>query len=294
MSKPRKDPTIKPYKGPAGSYGSLVSVADILTREGVPLEGVRVTSRQNKPGGFMCVSCAWGKPAQPHPAEFCENGAKATAWEITKRRVDPGFFAKHTLRELEGWRDYDLEEAGRLTQPMRWNPATDKYEPVSWESAFAEIGAELRALGADPDQTVFYVSGRASLEACYLYQLLARMYGTNNLPDSSNMCHESTSVALPESIGVSVGTVTLQDFELADMLLYIAHNPGTSAPRILHQLQDAAKRGVKIIGFNPLQERGLVRFINPQKPSEMLTLQETMIASQIVQVRNGGDIAALT
>ena len=167
---------------------------------------------------------------------------------------------------------------------MRWNPQTDRYEPVAWEAAFAEIGRELRALGADPDQTVFYVSGRASLEACYLYQLLARMYGTNNLPDSSNMCHESTSVALPESLGASVGTVTLQDFEQADLLLYIAHNPGTSAPRILHQLQDAVKRGAKIIGFNPLRERGLARFINPQKPGEMLTLQETTIASQIRRI----------
>jgi len=294
MTKPRKNPTVRPYKGPAGGYGSLKSVAEILIREGLPVEGVRVTSRQNKPDGFMCVSCAWAKPAQPHPAEFCENGAKATAWEITKRRVDPDFFARHTLRELEGWRDFDLEEAGRLTQPMRWNAATDKYEPVAWQDAFSEIGRELRALGGNPDQTVFYTSGRASLEASYLYQLLARIYGTNNLPDSSNMCHESTSVALPESLGVSVGTVTLQDFEQTDMLLYIAHNPGTSAPRILHQLQDAAKRGVKIIGFNPLRERGLVRFINPQKPGEMLTLQETTIASQIVQVRNGGDIAALT
>jgi molybdopterin-dependent oxidoreductase alpha subunit len=294
MTKPSKHPRTRPYKGPAGGYGSLRSVSEIIVREGAPFEDARVLSHQNKPDGFMCVSCAWGKPAQPHPAEFCENGAKATAWELTKRRVDPQFFAKHTLSELEGWRDYDLEEAGRLTEPMRWNPQTDKYEPVSWESAFAEIGRELRALRADPDQTVFYTSGRASLEACYLYQLFARIYGTNNLPDSSNMCHESTSVALPESIGVSVGTVTLQDFELADLLLYIAHNPGTSSPRILHQLQDAVKRGARIIGINPLRERGLVRFINPQNPGEMITQEPTTIASEILQVRNGGDIAALT
>jgi len=294
MSRPKKHAKIHPYKGPAGGYGSLKSVTGIFIQEQVPIDGAEVTSRQNKPDGFMCVSCAWGKPAKPHPAEFCENGAKATAWEITKRRVDPDFFAKHRLSELEAWRDHDLEEAGRLTRPMRWNPATDKYEPVSWEEAFAEIGRELRALRADPDQAVFYVSGRASLEACYLYQLFARMYGTNNLPDSSNMCHESTSVALPESIGVSVGTVTLQDFEQADLLLYIAHNPGTSSPRILHQLQDAVKRGAKIIGINPLRERGLERFINPQAPAEMLTHHETQIASQILQVRNGGDIAALT
>jgi molybdopterin-dependent oxidoreductase alpha subunit len=293
MSRRSQRPRIKPYGGPAGGYGSLKSVGEILVREHVPAKGGAVTSRQNKPDGFMCVSCAWGKPAKPHPAEFCENGAKATAWEITERRVEPAFFARHSLAELEAWPDHDLEEAGRLTEPMRWNPATDKYEPVSWESAFEEIGRELRALRADPDQAVFYTSGRASLEACYLYQLFARAYGTNNLPDSSNMCHESTSVALPESIGASVGTVTLQDFEQADLLLYIAHNPGSSSPRILHQLQDAVKRGAKIIGVNPLRERGLERFTNPQSP-EMLTHAETQIASQIVQVRNGGDIAALT
>ncbi|HEY5106878.1 MAG TPA: FdhF/YdeP family oxidoreductase [Caulobacteraceae bacterium] len=294
MAKSSKTPRIKPYKGPAGGYGSVMSVADILLREGVPLEGAELIFKQNKADGYMCVSCAWGKPAQPHPVEVCENGVKATAWEVTRKRADKAFFANHTLRELETWPDHRLEEAGRLTEPMRWNPATDKYAPVSWESAFGEIGVELQALGATPDATVFYVSGRASLEASYMYQLLARMYGTNNLPDSSNMCHESTSVALPQSLGVSVGTVTLQDFEQADLIVYIAHNPGTSSPRILHQLQAAVRRGAKIIGINPLRERGLERFKNPQSPREMLTPQEIQIASAIHQVRNGGDIALLT
>ncbi|WP_312084278.1 FdhF/YdeP family oxidoreductase [Brevundimonas sp.] len=294
MSGPRARPTIKPYKGPSGGWGSAKSVGDILMREQIPLTGPETLTHQNHPDGFQCVSCAWGKPAKPSLAEICENGVKATAWEITKKRAGEGFFEKHTLTELEGFLDYNLEDAGRLTHPMRWNPKTDKYEPVSWESAFEEIGRELRALGGDPDQTVFYVSGRAALETSYMFQLLARMYGTNNLPDSSNMCHESTSVALPESIGVAVGTVTLQDFEQTDLMFYIAHNPGTSAPRILHQLQDAVKRGAKIIGFNPLRERGLERFTNPQDPKQMLTGGETQIASQIHQVRNGGDIAALT
>jgi molybdopterin-dependent oxidoreductase alpha subunit len=291
---PRSKPKIKPYKGPSGGYGSLESVADILVREGLPLDGLEPLSAQNKPEGFMCVSCAWAKPAQPHPAEFCENGAKATAWELTKRRVDHAFFEKHTLSELETWLDYDLEEAGRLTQPMRWDREIDRYVPVSWEEAFAGIGRELQALAGDPDQTVFYVSGRASLETSYMWQLFARLYGTNNLPDSSNMCHESTSVALPQSIGVSVGTTTLQDFEQTDFIIYLAHNPGTSAPRILHQLQDAVRRGVKIVGFNPLKERGMQRFKNPQSPREMLTQQETQIADVIHQVKVGGDIAALT
>ncbi len=294
MAKRAKAGKIKPYKGPSGGYGSLQSVVDILIREGLPIEGAELMLKQNKPDGFMCVSCAWGKPAEPHPFEVCENGVKATAWEVTHHRANEAFFKKHTLTELEAWADHDLEQAGRLTRPMRWDPTTDKYTPVSWESAFEEIGRELKALGATPDATVFYVSGRASLETCYMYQLLARMYGTNNLPDSSNMCHESTSVALPESIGVAVGTVTLQDFEQADLLLYIAHNPATSAPRILHQLQNAVHRGAKVIGINPLRERGLERFKNPQNPLEMLTPKETQIASQILQVRNGGDIALLT
>ena len=291
---PTDHPDTTPYKGPSGGYGSLKSVASILIREEVALLGAETLIHQNKTGGFMCVSCAWGKPAKPHPFEYCENGAKATAWEITKKRVSPSFFEQHTLSELETWLDYDLEEAGRLTTPLRYDATTDKYVPVEWDEAFAAIGAELRAMQSDPDQVVFYTSGRASLETCYMFQLLARVYGTNNLPDSSNMCHESTSVALPESIGVSVGTVSLQDFELTDLILYIGHNPATSAPRILHELQDAVKRGARIVGINPLRERGLERFLNPQAPDEMATGTETQICETIHQVRNGGDIAFLT
>ncbi len=291
---PRKTPKFNPYKGPAGGYGSLRSVGEILLREGVAVGGAETLMHQNKPDGYMCVSCAWGKPAKPLPFEYCENGAKATAWEITKSRVDEHFFARYTMTELEGWHDYHLEEAGRLTQPLRWDAATDKYLPVTWAAAFAEIGHELRALNADPDQTVFYASGRAALETSYMFQLLARLYGTNNLPDSSNMCHESTSVALPQSLGVTVGTVTLQDFEQTALMLYIAHNPATSAPRILHQLQDAVQRGAKIVSFNPLRERGLERFTNPQSPTEMATGEETVISDAIHQVKVGGDIAALT
>lgn len=287
-------PKINPYRGPVGGYGSLKSVAKSLLAEKVPLKGAAALRHQNKADGFMCVSCAWSKPAEARPFEFCENGAKATNWELTAARADRAFFARHTLTELETWSDHDLEKAGRLTEPMKWNPATDRYEPISWHVAFEGIGAGLKALSGTPDAVVFYASGRASLEASFMYQLVARMYGTNNLPDSSNMCHESTSVALPESIGVSVGTVTAQDFEQTDLLLHLAHNPGTSTPRILHELQAVAKRGVPIIAFNPLRERGLERFTNPQSPKEMLTLSETRIASVIHQVRNGGDIAALT
>ena len=279
------------YGGPEGGYGSLKSVSAILLRERVPAKATQALVVQNKPKGYICVSCAWAKPARPHPAEFCENGAKATAWEITAKRADQAFFAEHSLSALETWRDHNLEVAGRLTHPMRWDPASDRYMPVSWEIAFQEIGRELKAMA--PHEAVFYTSGRASLETSYMYQLFARLYGSNHLPDSSNMCHESSSVALPQSIGAAVGTVGLADFETCDCIFFIGQNVGTSSPRMLHQLQQAVQRGVKIITLNPLRERGLERFVNPQSPSEMLTGRETLISSQYLQVRNGGDIAAL-
>lgn len=289
--RPKKTPSIGFDSGPAGGWGSAKSVGEILLREHVPLSGPALLKHQNKPEGYMCVSCAWAKPAKTHPLEFCENGAKATAWEITSRRADEAFFARHTLSELENWLDHDLEEQGRLTQPMRWDAATDKYVMVDWQTAFEEIGRELRAIS--PEKAEFYTSGRASLEASYMYQLFARIYGSNNLPDSSNMCHESSSVGLPESIGASVGTAILSDFQNCDCIFYIAQNVGTSSPRLLHDLQDAVDRGVKVVTFNLLREPGLERFVNPQAPGQMLTGKETPISSHYYQVRNGGDIAAL-
>ena len=282
----------KPHTGPAGGWGSVGSLLRSFRREHNFVSGSATLLKQNKPDGFTCVSCAWAKPADPHVFEFCENGAKATTWEITPKRVTPDFFAQHTVAELSTWDDHDLEEAGRLTEPMKWDAATDKYLPISWEAAFREIGAEIRALA--PDEIVFYSSGRASLEASYLYALYARMLGTNNLPDSSNMCHESTSVALPKSIGVPVGTVTLDDFDKTDLIIFFGQNVATSSPRMLHDLQDASRRGVPIITFNPLRERGLERFTNPQAPVEMLTGSSTRITSQYLQVMPGGDLAAIS
>jgi molybdopterin-dependent oxidoreductase alpha subunit len=285
------EPKIKPYPGPAGGWGSVRSVESILAKEGRLVSGNAILLKQNKPDGYACVSCAWAKPADPHPFEYCENGAKATAWELTTKRVTPEFFGKHTLSELRTWSDHALEEAGRLTHPMRYDSASDTYVPISWEKAFQEIAQELK--GFDPRQVVLYASGRASLETSYMWALFARLYGTNNLPDSANMCHESTSVALPESIGVPVGTVILDDFEQTDCILFFGQNVGTNSPRMLHPLQDASKRGVPIITFNPLKERGLERFTNPQAPTEMLTGAETRISSQYHQVKIGGDIAAI-
>jgi molybdopterin-dependent oxidoreductase alpha subunit len=247
--------------------------------------------KQNKTGGFMCVSCAWAKPADPRIFEFCENGAKATTWEITHKKVSPQFFAERTVSELEGWDDHQLESAGRLTHPMRYDVASDRYVAVSWEDAFREIGEELR--GLEPEQAVFYTSGRASLEASFMYGLFARAFGNNNLPDSSNMCHETSSAALPESIGVPVGTCTLDDFAHTDCIFFFGQNVGTSSPRMLHQLQEASRRGVPIVTFNPLRERGLVEFVNPQSPAEMLSGTATRITSQYHQVKTGGDTAAI-
>jgi molybdopterin-dependent oxidoreductase alpha subunit len=196
------------------------------------------------------------------------------------------------VSELWKWSDFDLENEGRLTHPLVYDRATDRYLPISWDEALAKIGAALRAL-PDPDMAEFYTSGRASNEAAFLYQLFAREYGTNNFPDCSNMCHEATSVGLPESIGVGKGTVTLEDFDHCDAIFCIGHNPGTNHPRMLTTLRAASKRGVPIIVFNPLRERGLERFTAPQDPIEMLTMSSTPIASTYYLVKVGGDIAAL-
>jgi molybdopterin-dependent oxidoreductase alpha subunit len=287
----KHDPKFRAYTHPAGGWGSVQSLGRSLTRERVPVSGTRILMHQNKPDGFACVSCSWAKPANPLPFEFCEEGAKATTWEITSRRCPPKFFAKHTVTALETWSDHALEEQGRLTHPLRWDAATDKYVPVEWAEAFAEIGRELKQL--EPKSVVFYSSGRASLEASYMYALFARLYGNNNLPDSSNMCHESTSVGLPLSIGVPVGTVTLDDFEKTDCILFFGHNTGVNAPRMLHPLQECAKRGVPIIIFNPLRERGFERFTNPQSPVQMLSGSSTPISSQYHQIKVGGDKSAL-
>ncbi len=281
----------QPYEQPAGGWGSLKSLARHSLRQGAVGTAKDLMTYHNKTGGYMCVSCAWAKPAEPHLGEFCENGAKATFWELTSKRTAPSFFAEHTVTELLAWTDHDLENQGRLTHPMRYDAKTDHYVEVSWREAFADIGQQLR--GFEPKSVVFYTSGRASLETSYMYQLFARMYGCNNLPDSSNMCHETTSVALPESIGVSVGTVILDDFEQTTCILSFGQNVGTNSPRMLHQLQEVRERDVPIIVFNPLREKGWEEFINPQRPGQMITNTPTQIATEYYQVRTGGDIAAM-
>lgn len=280
------------YSGAEGGWGSVRGIVETALRERPTPAALDTLRRMNKVKGFMCVSCAWGKPAHPHTFEFCENGAKATLWELTSKRCTPDFFADHTVTELKGWKDYDLEQQGRLTHPLRYDRASDKYVPCSWDEAFTAIGRKLQAI--DPKSAVFYASGRASLETSYLYALFARLYGHNNLPDSSNMCHETTSVALKQLIGSPVGTCVLSDFETCDAIFFFGQNPGTNSPRLLHPLQEAVKRGCRIVTFNPIREKGLELFKNPQSPVEMLTPKATQISSLYLQVKTGGDIAAIT
>lgn len=279
------------YAGSSGGWGSIKGMAKVFARELSSPGTLETLSRQNKPEGYMCSSCAWGKPAVTHAFEFCENGAKATIWDLTRDRCTPRFFGKHTVTELREWADFALEMEGRLTAPMRYDAASDRYVECTWDEAFVGIAAELKLL--DPKSVVFYASGKASLETSYLYALLARAYGTNNLPDSSNMCHETTSVALKKATGSPVGTCVLEDFDHCDAIFYFGQNPGTNSPRFLHPLQEAVKRGCKIIVFNPVKEVGLMRFINPQNPIQMLSQKPTKLAHMYLQVRPGGDIAAI-
>ncbi len=246
----------------------------------------------NKPEGFDCPGCAWPDPKHSASFDICENGAKAIAWEVTDKQVNASFFAENTVQSLLTWGDHELEAAGRLTQPLKYDAVSDCYKPLSWQQAFDEIGARLQSY-SDPNQVEFYTSGRTSNEAAFLYQLFAREYGSNNFPDCSNMCHEPTSVGLAASIGVGKGTVLLEDFEKCDLVICIGHNPGTNHPRMLTSLRALVKRGAKMIAINPLQERGLERFTAPQNPFEMLTNSETQLASAYYNVRIGGDMALL-
>jgi molybdopterin-dependent oxidoreductase alpha subunit len=217
---------------------------------------------------------------------------KAVAAEATSKRVTPAFFAQHTVAELMAQSDFELEQHGRLTDPLVYDAALDRYVPIAWDDAFALIARHLNALD-DPDRAAFYTSGRASNEAAFLYQLFVRMYGTNNFPDCSNMCHEATSRGLPHTVGIGKGTVTLDDFEHADTLLLFGQNPATNHPRMLGELRECAKRGATIVSINPLKERGLERFASPQHPVEMLTMGSTKISSVFIRPKLGGDFALI-
>ncbi len=288
-----KEVEIKPYNGPAGGWPALRSVAAHLLHQDVPVLGVRTMLHTNQPDGFDCPGCAWPDREHTSTFEFCENGAKAVAFEATSRRAGPELFAKYSVAELARYSDHWLEDQGRLTHPLRYNRATDHYEVIGWDAAFAFIATQLNVL-ASPNEAIFYTSGRTSNEAAFLYQLFVRQFGTNNFPDCSNMCHEPSGFALGEQLGTGKGTVSLEDFEQADLILIFGQNPGTNHPRMLGELSRAVKRGASVLAFNPLRERGLERFADPQDAVEMLTGGATKIASDYYQLRIGGDLAAVT
>src|SRR5277367_5028775 len=218
----RKIPGIRPYDAPAGGWGALKATAKAVREQMEVTEAPLLLLRTNKPDGFDCPGCAWPDKEHTSTFQFCENGAKAVTWEATRKRVPPEFFAAHSVTELLGWSDYALENEGRLTHPMEYDPPSDRYLPIDWDDAFARIGEALRGL-PDPNMAEFYTSGRASNEAAFLFQIFAREYGSNNFPDCSNMCHEATSVGLPHSIGIGKGTVSLEDFDHSDAIFCIGH-----------------------------------------------------------------------
>ena len=280
------------YKGPAGGWGALNSVKNTLLRQEIPVKGAKTLLSANQPDGFDCPGCAWPDRNHHSAFEFCENGVKAVAAEATARRVGPELFERHTVTELAAQSDFWLEDQGRLTHPMAYDAASDRYRPIAWDDAFALIARHLNAL-PDPNRAIFYTSGRTSNEAAFLYQLFVRQFGTNNFPDCSNMCHEPSGSAMKPQIGVGKGTVTLDDFTQADAIFIFGQNPGTNHPRMLGELRAAHKRGARIVSLNPLRERGLERFQDPQDKLEMATLGSTPISTHYFQLRVGGDMAAV-
>src|SRR5919197_3087274 len=281
------------YHHPAAGWGAARSVGRVLERAGEPLEGLRALFVMNhEDGGFDCPGCAWPDDPSGLKLDICENGVKHVTWELAPAKADRDFFAEHTVSELAGWSDYALEAVGRLAEPLSYNPATDKYEPISWDDAFALVGETLRALES-PHQASFYTSGRLSNEATFLYQLWVREFGTNNLPDCSNMCHEASGRALTAAIGSGKGTVDLNDWEQADAIWLLGDNAATNAPRMLTWLAEADRRGAQLVHVNPLIEAASRRTIVPHEFVDMATFHTTEIGTMNVQVRIGGDLALM-
>lgn len=268
------------------------SLAHVYSQAGV-LRGTRALLTLNQAGGTDCTSCAWPDPdGHRATAEFCENGAKAIGWEADSRKITADYFATHSIDDLAKMSDYEHGQLGRLVEPVVLRPGSRHYQPIAWDDAFKLVADELNALSS-PHEAAFYTSGRTSNEAAFLYQLFVRQYGTNNMPDCSNMCHESSSVALPQTVGIGKGTVKLDDFEKSQLILILGQNPGTNHPRMLSALQKAKRTGAKIVAVNPLKEAGLLAFNNPQEARGMLGVWSTPLADQYLQVNLGGDQALL-
>jgi len=260
---------VKPTTTAAG-FQALTESLKHMREEMTAVSCSKTLFSLNQKGGIDCPGCAWPDPKDRSAlGEYCENGVKAITEEATKKKADPAFFAKHSVAELSNWSDYDIGKSGRITHPMVLKPGATHYEPIEWEAAFKIIAEQLKSL-ASPDEAIFYTSGRTSNEAAFLYQLMVRKFGTNNLPDCSNMCHESSGVALTNTVGIGKGSVTLEDFYITDLVIVIGQNPGTNHPRMLSALVKSKKNNAKIISINPLTETGLLNFKHPQKVSHML------------------------
>ncbi|MFE6776726.1 FdhF/YdeP family oxidoreductase [Streptomyces sp. NPDC057702] len=289
----RGEPEFRPYRHPAAGWGAAKSVSRFLVREGALVDGPRAIARMNHENkGFDCPGCAWPDDLKGLHLDICENGIKHVTWELTRKRVDREFFAAHSVAELSRWSDHDLEDQGRLTEPMTYDPDSDHYVPISWKDAFALVGETLRGLDS-PHQASFYTSGRLGNEATFLYQLLARELGTNNLPDCSNMCHEASGRALQAALGTGKGTADLADWERADALFILGVNAASNAPRMLTALTEAHQRGAQIVHVNPLVEAAATRAIIPHDFRAMATYRATPTSTLNLQPRVGGDMALL-
>ncbi len=286
-------PEFRPYHHPAAGWGAAKSVGELLIDEHEFIDGPRAIMKMNhEDGGFDCPGCAWPDDLKGLKLDICENGIKHVTWEMTHKRVGLDFFARHTVSELATWSDFALEDQGRLTEPMVYSPETDRYEPIGWRDAFGLVGRALADLD-DPNQAAFYTSGRLGNEATFLYQLMARELGTNNLPDCSNMCHEASGRALQAALGTGKGTVDLQDWQTADALFIIGVNAASNAPRMLTALAEVSRRGAAIVHINPLVEAGATRTIIPHDFLRMATFQSTPTSSLNLQPRIGGDMALI-
>ena len=282
-----------PMQKSAAGIPALVSSFNHMRKYMSPIHAVKAAFSMNQKGGFDCPSCAWPDPDDERSSlgEYCENGIKAIADEAHHKKIGADFFAKHSIAEMASWSDFELGKKGRIAEPLLLKEGATHYEAIDWHNAFKLIAEELNVL-ASPDEAIFYTSGRTSNEAAFLYQLFVRMYGTNNLPDCSNMCHESSGSGLSEVIGIGKGTVSLEDIYQAELLIIMGQNPGTNHPRMLTALEKCKKNGGKIIAVNPLPEPGLLHFVNPQHPGRMIT-GGTTLADLFLQVKINGDVALL-
>lgn len=282
------------YIHPAAGWPALIASTRTLMNYKAFLRGSISVLHSNQPkDGFDCPGCAWPDHKSNKAIDVCENGIKVIASETMNRRADAAFFANNTVTALQGWSGYELEHSGRLSEPLYYDAAQDRYLPIPWQVAYEIIADQLKQLDS-PDEALFYTSGRVTNEPAFMFQLFVRCFGTNNLPDCSNMCHEPTSVMLGKQLGIGKATVILEDFEQAKLILMFGQNPATNHPRMLEMLAHAHKQGCRIISINPMREQGLSKFRNPQKPSHMAAGQSDEMVDEVIQIQIGGDAALLT